>query len=96
MLNGKADAEPRTVVQDYWRRSRVRRDLDVWWQRSLNDGVVATAAALPTATPDFGGTPAPQLPQGAMEIVFRPDYGLFDGRFANNGWLQEMPKPLPA
>ena len=29
-----------------------------------------------------------------LELVFRPDPSLFDGRFANNGWLQELPKPL--
>src|SRR5204862_252214 len=29
-----------------------------------------------------------------VEIVFRPDPTIFDGRFANNGWLQELPKPL--
>jgi MoCo/4Fe-4S cofactor protein with predicted Tat translocation signal len=29
-----------------------------------------------------------------LEILFRPDPSLFDGRFANNGWLQELPKPL--
>jgi molybdopterin-containing oxidoreductase family iron-sulfur binding subunit len=29
-----------------------------------------------------------------MEIVFRPDPTIWDGRFANNGWLQELPKPI--
>ena len=29
-----------------------------------------------------------------LEIVFRPDPALYDGRFANNGWLQEMPRPI--
>ncbi|HEU4389095.1 MAG TPA: 4Fe-4S dicluster domain-containing protein [Blastocatellia bacterium] len=31
---------------------------------------------------------------GTIELVFRPDPSIFDGRFANNGWLQELPKPL--
>jgi molybdopterin-containing oxidoreductase family iron-sulfur binding subunit len=29
-----------------------------------------------------------------IEVVFRPDPTVWDGRFANNGWLQELPKPL--
>jgi len=29
-----------------------------------------------------------------MELVFRPDNGIHDGSFANNGWLQEMPNPV--
>ncbi|HEX9443974.1 MAG TPA: 4Fe-4S dicluster domain-containing protein, partial [Candidatus Binatia bacterium] len=32
--------------------------------------------------------------QNSLEIIFRPDPTIFDGRFANNGWLQELPKPL--
>jgi molybdopterin-containing oxidoreductase family iron-sulfur binding subunit len=30
----------------------------------------------------------------SLELVFRPDPSIFDGRFANNSWLQELPKPL--
>ena len=30
---------------------------------------------------------------GGLEIIFRPDPAIWDGRFANNGWLQELPKP---
>ena len=32
--------------------------------------------------------------QTSLEITFRPDPTILDGRFANNGWLQELPKPL--
>jgi molybdopterin-containing oxidoreductase family iron-sulfur binding subunit len=32
--------------------------------------------------------------RNSLEIIFRPDPTIFDGRFANNGWLQELPKPL--
>jgi Fe-S-cluster-containing dehydrogenase component len=53
-------------------------------------------------TPKLDGTkwaeaapPAPALPAATdLEINFRADPTLYDGRFANNGWLQEMPKPL--
>src|SRR6266480_4715449 len=30
----------------------------------------------------------------SLEFIFRADPTIFDGRFANNGWLQELPKPL--
>ena len=30
----------------------------------------------------------------AIELVFEPDPTIYDGRFANNGWLQELPKPI--
>src|SRR6185295_8925821 len=35
--------------------------------------------------------------EGAREgltLLFRPDPTIWDGRYANNGWLQELPKPL--
>src|SRR6185369_10912775 len=38
--------------------------------------------------------PAPQPAAGTFELVFRTDPSIYDGRFANNGWLQELPKPL--
>ena len=39
---------------------------------------------------------APRRRQGAasLEVVFRPDPSVYDGRFANNAWLQELPKSL--
>ncbi|HEX8283835.1 MAG TPA: TAT-variant-translocated molybdopterin oxidoreductase [Pyrinomonadaceae bacterium] len=47
-----------------------------------------TVVVAPPAQPQ--GTPG----GGAYEIVFRTDPSIYDGRFANNGWLQELPKPL--
>ena len=37
---------------------------------------------------------APLRGPDELEIVFRPDPTVYDGRFANNGWLQELPKPI--
>src|SRR6185295_18007212 len=39
-------------------------------------------------------TPGGAAPRPGLDVLFRPDPSIFDGRFANNGWLQELPKPL--
>jgi molybdopterin-containing oxidoreductase family iron-sulfur binding subunit len=46
-----------------------------------------------TTAPAQPPAPGPQ-PPSPFEIVFRADPTVHDGRFANNGWLQELPKPL--
>jgi MoCo/4Fe-4S cofactor protein with predicted Tat translocation signal len=55
----------------------------------------ATPAA-PPAAPSIGAPAPPTAAQaaGGLELIFRPDPTVWDGRFANNGWLQELPKPL--
>jgi molybdopterin-containing oxidoreductase family iron-sulfur binding subunit len=47
----------------------------------------------PALKADFLSTP-PSPAGSGMEVIFRRDPAIWDGRFANNGWLQEMPKPL--
>ena len=32
--------------------------------------------------------------QKSFELMLYPDYKVFDGRFSNNGWLQELPDPI--
>jgi MoCo/4Fe-4S cofactor protein with predicted Tat translocation signal len=58
----------------------------------------ASVAPAPPATAAPTTTTAPQQPstaaQGGLELIFRPDPTVWDGRFSNNGWLQELPKPL--
>jgi molybdopterin-containing oxidoreductase family iron-sulfur binding subunit len=57
--------------------------------------VEGTALAAESVEPrgDLGGAPSPPAGEG-LELVFRPDPTVWDGRFTNNGWLQELPKPL--
>jgi molybdopterin-containing oxidoreductase family iron-sulfur binding subunit len=68
---------------------------DGFWRQTLHDGLVAGTSMLdedssvPVPTVDA----APPAASG-LEIVFRPDPHVLDGRFINNGWLQELPKPL--
>ena len=74
-------------------------DFESWWRKTIHDGFVANSA-LPTKTlaVQTGWSDqaqnSPQAAAGNFEIIFRPDPSIYDGRFANNGWLQELPKPL--
>jgi molybdopterin-containing oxidoreductase family iron-sulfur binding subunit len=71
-------------------------DFEQRWRKALHDGVVPnTAAATKTVSlkTDWANQPTPP-PASGLEIVFRTDPTVYDGRFANNGWLQELPKPL--
>src|SRR6185436_13612449 len=54
----------------------------------------APAAPAPAAAPSAALPAASPAPAAGLEIIFRPDPTVWDGRFANNGWLQELPKPL--
>ncbi len=72
-------------------------DFERFWRESLHDGVVAGTGLpalelAPRAELDFG--PAPGSADGGFELSFRPDAAAHDGRFANNAWLQETPRPI--
>ena len=58
---------------------------------ATNQPATPPSAAQPSQPP----APAAEGPAtGGLEIIFRPDPTIWDGRFANNGWLQELPKPF--
>jgi molybdopterin-containing oxidoreductase family iron-sulfur binding subunit len=68
----------------------------------VHDGVVP-GTALPAKQvvlrrdwgSELGKTPRPaEAAQGTLELAFRPDPTIFDGQFCNNGWLQELSKPM--
>ncbi len=70
------------------------------WRKWLNDGVIPDTAFPPVETSvDLdavarAAAAAPATPPQGLEIAFRPDPSVLDGRFSNNGWLQELPKPV--
>src|SRR5215213_10510049 len=76
------------------------QDFETWWRKSIHDGFVEDSAfqtktvSLNSAWASQQTQPAQQPPAGTFELVFRTDPSIYDGRFANNGWLQELPKPL--
>ncbi|MES2462839.1 MAG: TAT-variant-translocated molybdopterin oxidoreductase, partial [Armatimonadota bacterium] len=68
-----------------------------WFQTVLHDGVVPNTAlpavAVTAPTGLLARLPAPAAGSG-LEIAFRLDPTVWDGRYANNSWLQEIPKPI--
>ncbi|HEU0174682.1 MAG TPA: TAT-variant-translocated molybdopterin oxidoreductase [Blastocatellia bacterium] len=86
------------IVRDYWRTQSQfsAGNFDQTWKQSLHDGVIANSALPPKTVAlkgDLAASIKPATP-GKYEIVFRVDPCVHDGRFANNSWLQELPKPI--
>jgi molybdopterin-containing oxidoreductase family iron-sulfur binding subunit len=104
MLLGKPRVEGPELVQETFRASGVTGDFQAAWSKLLHDGFAAQpparerAAALNTAAAGSLGqklwaaspAPTPESP----EIVFVRSYAIDDGRYSNNGWLQELPDPV--
>ena len=108
LYNGKTAAEVLTtftknpnlsayeIVRNYWTNGSKSPDVESKWRRALNDGIIPNTAGTPAgAAPAAAKAPTASItPAQGFDIVFRPDPSIYDGRYANNGWLQEVPKPL--
>ena len=101
-LTGDSGKSAHDLVKEYWQSQRPEKDnaFEKFWERSLHDGLMANTA-LPAISaqvhPEFArqfGSTATTASPNELEIAFRPDPTVLDGRFANNGWLQETPKPI--
>jgi molybdopterin-containing oxidoreductase family iron-sulfur binding subunit len=101
-LLGRPDRSAYEVVRGHWSTHHGGGDFEPWWRAALKTGVIPdtafAAVNVPAPSVPQGAPPAtaPSAPDGAedLDVVFRPDYTVWDGRFANNPWLQELPKPF--
>jgi molybdopterin-containing oxidoreductase family iron-sulfur binding subunit len=99
-LLGSGDKSAYDIVREYWQGKAQAKNFELFWRTALHDGVVAGTALPPkqVALKAGGGSAAGDQGRGAedgtIELVLRPDPTIWDGRFANNGWLQELAKPL--
>jgi molybdopterin-containing oxidoreductase family iron-sulfur binding subunit len=87
------------LVRETWKGLLGANEPDLAWRRVLHDGLLADAA-LPEVRPAFrpdavAGVAAQAAGEPAgLELDFHPSPTLYDGRYANNGWLQELPDPI--
>jgi Fe-S-cluster-containing dehydrogenase component len=92
------------ILRDFWRGQAAGvADFESHWESLVSVGIVpgSTAAAVNVAANTDGATAlinGYQAPKsaaaGQYEINFVPDYKIYDGRFANSSWLQELPDPI--
>ena len=88
-----------SLLRDYWKSKTEGIDFEAWWKRAVHDGVVADSPSAPeTVQINLGGIASAVKGVAAatdgIEVAFRPDAKMWDGRNANNSWMQELPDPL--
>ncbi|HLV86788.1 MAG TPA: TAT-variant-translocated molybdopterin oxidoreductase [Candidatus Sulfotelmatobacter sp.] len=98
LLNGQSDATGYDLVRAYWQKQHTAPDFEQFWRKSLHDGWIEGTSAEPRSMPNRLNPAAFPfnllIQKGEIELNFRRDPTIYDGRFSNNGWLQELPKPM--
>jgi molybdopterin-containing oxidoreductase family iron-sulfur binding subunit len=94
LLATGVDATGYDLVREQW-RPRLGRNFEEKWRQVLHDGYLEDsqfprASVRRARVPDLS---APDTGDG-LEVVFRQDPKLLDGRFSNNAWMQELPDPV--
>ncbi|RMF43712.1 MAG: 4Fe-4S dicluster domain-containing protein [Planctomycetota bacterium] len=94
LLAGSSD-DPMSYLRET-AASRYRVETDKAWRQLLHDGF-AGDSAFATVRPEWqlAGPPQPSSPSTTERCIrFLADRKVYDGRFANNAWLQELPDPI--
>ena len=97
-LQGHAERSTYDVLRDHWKSRLGGDEFEKAWRRAVHDGLIADTEARPREVEwSFKDRATPLKSRASdqtLEIVLSPDACVWDGRFANNGWLQELPGPL--
>src|SRR5208282_6065991 len=94
---GVSDASGYDIVRGYWQKQHNGADFQQFWRTSLHDGWIEKttfAAKQISAKAMNEGASLYTLERPLIEVNFRRDPSVYDGQFSNNGWLQELPKPM--
>jgi molybdopterin-containing oxidoreductase family iron-sulfur binding subunit len=98
LLSGQADATGYDLTRAYWQKQHAGSDFEQFWRKSLHDGWIAGTAFGPKDLRFTSVSPKvsemPKSDPNSIELNIRRDPTIHDGQFCNNGWLQELPKPM--
>ena len=94
-MSGEADQSDYDRLRDFWRGRWGDEGFEDRWRKTLVDGLIDGDRPQPMAKP-AAKPPAwkPAAQGNGYTVVYRPDPSVYDGRFANNAWLQECPQPF--
>lgn len=98
ILNGD-DPVGYDLVRETWQNS-ISGDFEEQWEQILHDGI-DTNSGFESSPVSISGNLESAIQQAlsaeaieGIEISIKPDNKLFDGRYANNSWLQELPEAM--
>ena len=97
LLSGQSDATGYDLVRAYWQKQHPSADFEQFWRKSLHDGWIEGTTFAPKSIQLTRGGYESGVREGdpnAIELNIRRDPTIYDGQFSNNGWLQELPKPM--
>ncbi|MEZ6190237.1 MAG: TAT-variant-translocated molybdopterin oxidoreductase [Phycisphaerales bacterium] len=93
---GESATDGYTIVRQTLAQVLPTVGFEAAWRKTLHEGLVEGSAYAPlTARPKKANLPAPPLAETqGYELTFQADPSVYDGRYADNGWLQELPGPM--
>ncbi|NOZ73972.1 MAG: TAT-variant-translocated molybdopterin oxidoreductase [FCB group bacterium] len=99
-----ANVSAYSEVQKTFRSIIGKNNFESRWKKALHDGIVDRSKSVPIratikhprliAAVRGNPFPFPAQIKDRYELVIRPSASTYDGRFSNNGWLQELPDPV--
>ena len=95
-MMGTPDPKGYDLVRKHW-QEKAPDNFEKVWRKSLHDGIIEGSTyslRSGTATVPSDARAIQRAPSQGITIVFATDPTIYDGRFSNNGWLQELPKPM--
>ncbi len=100
LISGYKDRKAYDIVRNYWLAQWPAATREKIWREALHNGVIAGTADAPVKAPAVNANAIADAAaritsrSNGLEAAFYPSYTMYDGRYANNGWMQEAPDPM--
>jgi molybdopterin-containing oxidoreductase family iron-sulfur binding subunit len=100
LVMGHKDARAYDIVREQWTAQWSVAERERRWRLALHEGRLDSNQRQTAVKPALdskriaAAISAFRATSGGLEVVFVPSASVYDGRFANNGWLQEAPDPM--